>query len=123
MQRHGLAPQIRLCPGNLALARVTAPPNKIAKHLPATTAVICSNDMQAFGMMRRLAQFGYHIPEDISVVGFDDVSMATLTFPALTTINVDRIAFGRLAVELLLSPCAMAPGRPPVRLARWRSTR
>ena len=114
MQRHGLAPQIVYVP-ELGIGEGDGAAEQIAKHLPATTAVICSNDMQAFGMMRRLAQFGYHIPEDISVVGFDDVSMATLTFPALTDHQrFDRIAFGRLAVELLLSR-VQAPGRPPVR--------
>ena len=113
MQRHGLAAQI-IHVGELGIGEGDAAAEEIAKNLPGITAVVCSNDMQSFGVMRRLAQLGYHIPADISVVGFDDVSMATLTFPPLTTVNVDRIAFGRLAVELLMSR-VQSPGRPPVR--------
>lgn len=113
MQRHGLSVQI-IYVGELGIGEGDAAAEEIAKNLPGTTAVICSNDMQAFGVLRRLAQLGYQIPGDISVVGFDDVSMATLTFPPLTTIHVDRIAFGRLAVELLMSR-VQSPGRPPVR--------
>ena len=100
--------------GELGIGEGDAAAEEIVRNLPGTTAVICSNDMQAFGVLRRLAQLGCQIPGDISVVGFDDVSMATLTFPPLTTVNVDRIAFGRLAVELLMSR-VQSPGRPPVR--------
>ena len=100
--------------GELGIGEGDGAAEEIAEKLPGTTAVICSNDMQAFGVLRRLAQLGCQIPGDISVVGFDDVSMATLTFPPLTTINVDRIAFGRLAVELLMSR-VQCPGRPTVR--------
>ena len=113
MQRHGLSAQI-IYVGELGIGEGDAAADEIVKNLPNTTAVICSNDMQAFGVLRRLAQLGYQVPGDISVVGFDDVSMATLTFPSLTTIHVDRIAFGRLAVELLMSR-VQSPGRPAVR--------
>ena len=113
MQRHGLQLQIVYETG-LGLDEGNQAAEEIVETLPHTTAIICSNDMQAFGVMRRLAQLGCHIPEQISVIGFDDVSMATLTYPPLSTIHVDRIAFGRLAVEMLLSR-VQSPGRPPVR--------
>jgi LacI family transcriptional regulator len=113
MRLHSLSPHIVYVP-ELGIGEGDGAAEEIIKTLPETTAVICSNDMQAFGMMRRLAQLGYRIPEDISVVGFDDVSMASLTFPPLTTVHVDRVAFGRLAVELLMSR-VQYPKRPPVR--------
>ena len=113
MQRRQLPPQIVYVP-ELGINEGDSAAEQIVKTLPETTAAICSNDMQAFGMMRRLAQFGCRLPYDMSVVGFDDVSMATLTFPPLSTLSVDRIAFGRLAVELLISR-VQAPSRPPVR--------
>jgi LacI family transcriptional regulator len=113
MHRQKLPPQIVYVP-ELGIGEGDGAAEQIVKTLPETTAVICSNDMQAFGVMRRFAQLGYHIPEDMSVIGFDDVSMATLTFPPLTTIHVDRIAFGRLAVEMLMSR-VQYPGRPSVR--------
>jgi DNA-binding LacI/PurR family transcriptional regulator len=113
MQRRRLPPQILYVP-ELGIGEGDGAAEEIVKLLPETTAVVCSNDMQAFGMMRRLAQLGYRMPQDMTVIGFDDVSMATLTFPPLSTIAVDRIAFGRLAVELLISR-VQAPWRPPVR--------
>jgi DNA-binding LacI/PurR family transcriptional regulator len=114
MARRNLPPQVLYMP-DLGIGEGDGAAEQVVATLPETTAVICSNDMQAFGMMRRLAQLGLRIPHDMSVIGFDDVSMATLTFPPLSTINVDRIAFGRLAVELLISR-VQAPTRPPVRL-------
>ncbi len=113
MQRHSLPPQIVYKTG-LGLDEGDTSAEEIVKTLPHTTAVICSNDVQAFGVVRRLTQLGCHIPEDISVIGFDNVNMATLASPLLATVNVDRIAFGRLAVELLLSR-VQYPERPPVR--------
>lgn len=113
MQRHKLPPQIVYKP-ELGLEEGESAADEIVQTRPDTTAILCSNDMQAFGVMRRLTQLGCRIPEDISLVGFDDINMATLTFPLLATVHVDRIAFGRLAVELLLSR-VQSPARPPVR--------
>jgi len=113
MWRHHLTPHIMRMP-ELRVEDGETAAGEIASLLPTTTAVICSNDLQAIGMIRRLGQLGYRIPEDISVVGFDDVTMASLVHPALTTVSVDRMALGRLAVELLLSRIN-APQRPSVR--------
>lgn len=113
MQRHGLTQQIVYRP-ELGLGDGESAAAEIVETLPDTTAIICSNDMQAFGVMRGLTQLRCRIPEDISVIGFDDINMATLSFPLLATVHVDRIAFGRLAVELLLSR-VQSPSRPPVR--------
>lgn len=112
MHCHGLAPQVVYMP-ELDIDEGNSAAEEIASKLPHTTAVLCSNDLQAFGVMRRFAQLGYHIPDDISVIGFDDISMAALVYPPLATVHVDRLAFGRLAVELLLSR-VQSPGRPPV---------
>jgi DNA-binding LacI/PurR family transcriptional regulator len=113
MQCHGLTPQVVYMP-ELDIDEGNSAAEEIARKLPRTTAVLCSNDLQAFGVMGRFAQLGYRIPEDISVAGFDDISMAALAYPPLTTVRVDRLAFGRVAVELLLSR-VQAPARPPVR--------
>jgi DNA-binding LacI/PurR family transcriptional regulator len=113
MHRYGLSPHVVYMP-DLDIDEGNSAAEEIAGSLPRTTAVICSNDLQAFGVIGRFAQLGYRIPEDISVLGFDDISMATLAYPPLATIRVDRIAFGRLAVEMLLSR-VQSPGRPPVR--------
>ena len=66
------------------------------------TAVFCGNDEIAFGVIRALQAGGRRVPEDISVVGFDDHPLAPLWTPALTTISQDFVQLGRSAVELLL---------------------
>lgn len=66
------------------------------------TAIIAANDLMAMGAMRELRKAGLRIPEDVSVVGFDDIFFAELTDPPLTTINLPREEIGRAAVEALL---------------------
>jgi DNA-binding LacI/PurR family transcriptional regulator len=87
---------------------------EILQLYPQTTAIVCSNDLQALGVIRRVMRAGRQVPGDISVVGFDDIAMASLTYPPLTTVAVNRNAFGRLAVELLMGRIG-SPSRPPVR--------
>lgn len=71
------------------------------------TAVLCYNDLIALGVIRRLQSRGIRVPEDISVVGFDDIPFASLAAPALTTVAVPWAPAGRAAVDLLLGT-----GRP-----------
>jgi len=65
------------------------------------TSVICCSDMSAIGAMEAVRDAGLSIPEDISIIGFDDIEMASLVRPALTTVRQDMITIGRRAVELL----------------------
>lgn len=72
-------------------------------HLPSLpTAVVCSNDQIAAGVIRRLSEEGLKVPRDISVVGFDDLPFATQMNPPLTTVRQPIAQIGRRAVELLL---------------------
>lgn len=66
------------------------------------TAVVCFNDVVAFGVMLGLRARGLTAGKDISVIGFDDIAEATLWRPALTTVAVARQAVARAAVDLLL---------------------
>jgi DNA-binding LacI/PurR family transcriptional regulator len=66
------------------------------------TAVIAFNDLMALGVMSRLAGRGISVPNDISVVGFDDIPMATMATPQLTTVAVPLELAGRAAMELLM---------------------
>lgn len=66
------------------------------------TAVFCAADMVAFGLIARLQKAGVRVPQDISVVGFDDIEMSGSFVPALTTIRQDREQIGRLAAKRLL---------------------
>ena len=66
------------------------------------TAVVVANDLMALGAMQEFKSAGLHVPNDISVVGFDDISFSTLSEPALTTVYSPRVEFGQQAVEALM---------------------
>jgi DNA-binding LacI/PurR family transcriptional regulator len=65
------------------------------------TAVCCYNDMTALGAMRSIYLHGLRVPEDISVVGFDDLFLASYTQPPLTTVRQPMRRMGQLAMESL----------------------
>jgi DNA-binding LacI/PurR family transcriptional regulator len=67
------------------------------------TAVMAANDLMAMGAMRELRKAGFRVPDDISVVGFDDILFSALTDPPLTTLALPREEIGRAAVEALLN--------------------
>ena len=66
------------------------------------SAVFCSNDEMAIGAMRALISHGLRVPEDVSVVGFDDIRFARYTSPALTTVAQPKNALGREAMTMLI---------------------
>jgi LacI family transcriptional regulator len=66
------------------------------------TAILAINDLTAFGIMQELIANGIGVPEDVSVVGFDNIELATMVNPPLTTINQPAFETGRLACRLLL---------------------
>jgi LacI family transcriptional regulator len=66
------------------------------------TAIFAANDLSAFGTIEAIREHGLRIPEDISVVGFDDVPQASQVYPKLTTVRQPLDQMGREAVTLLL---------------------
>lgn len=73
----------------------------IVKH-PEITGIVVSADIMAAGIMAGLKSKGVRIPDDISIVGFDDINIAQLVSPPLTTIRQDMNLKGRLAVDFML---------------------
>jgi LacI family transcriptional regulator len=67
------------------------------------TAVVVANDLMALGAMQEFRAAGLRVPQDISIVGFDDIAFASLTDPPLTTICLPRMELGRRAVEALMT--------------------
>jgi LacI family transcriptional regulator len=67
------------------------------------TAVVAFNDLMALGILDRLRHRGVDVPGEMSVVGFDDVQLATLVSPALTTVRAPLARLGRRAVDLLIA--------------------
>lgn len=66
------------------------------------TAVFAANDLMAIGAMKAIRDSGLHVPQDIALVGFDDIPAAQLISPALTTIHQDQAGMGRKAADLLI---------------------
>ncbi|WP_093262737.1 LacI family DNA-binding transcriptional regulator [Thermostaphylospora chromogena] len=69
---------------------------------PGVSAVFVANDQMALGVLRALAEEGVKVPEQISVVGFDDIPEAEFFSPPLTTVRQDFDAVGRRSIEVLL---------------------
>lgn len=69
---------------------------------PLPTAVMCLNDTAALGVLQGLHAAGLRVPEDISVVGYDDLRFVARLAPALTTVNQPKYQLGRAAADLLL---------------------
>lgn len=65
------------------------------------TAVLCSNDLTALGVIAALRDAGRRVPEDVSVIGSDDISFCRLAYPPLTTLRLSREALGNLAFQAL----------------------
>jgi DNA-binding LacI/PurR family transcriptional regulator len=83
---------------------------------PACTALVACNDKTAIGAMQALQGVGLLVPEDISVIGFDDIDMAGVVRPALTTVHVHRELLGEMGIWMLLERMEH-PSRPPMTLA------
>jgi len=73
------------------------------------TAVFAANDLIAIGMLQRLRQIGSHVPDDLSIVGFNDIPLAGLLEPALTTVRVPQLEMGAAGAHLLID---RLEGRP-----------
>jgi LacI family transcriptional regulator len=67
------------------------------------TAVLCSNDMTAIGVLREAYDQEIKIPDDLSVIGFDDIRLAEFTIPPLTTVQMSQMELAKTAFQALLS--------------------
>jgi LacI family transcriptional regulator len=75
---------------------------KLYKLPERPTALMCSNDMTAIGVMRQAFELGIEVPRELSIVGFDDIRMAEFLTPPLTTIQMSQTELARLAFDALL---------------------
>lgn len=66
------------------------------------TAILCANDLMALGAMEAAAELGLRVPEEVSIMGYDDQELARYTHPPLTTIVLPNYEMGRHAAELLI---------------------
>src|SRR5260370_5955045 len=70
---------------------------------PELDAVFAANDLMAFGAMRALRQSGRRVPDDVAIVGFDDLPASAMTHPPLTTIRQPLYEMGRAAASMVMA--------------------
>lgn len=100
MRRHGLEP--RVVPGMFTEAGGAVAAARLLADGGSVTAVFAANDMSAIGALDTLAAAGKQVPQDISLVGYDNTFVAALRHIDLTTIDQDRDTIGQRAVEMLI---------------------
>lgn len=88
----------------------------LGRGIKMPTALFCTNDVIAYGCIKALRDKGYRIPEEVSVVGFDDLPLSSVMDPALTTIRVSKRSMGELAVDRIISRIAADGTLPPVKI-------
>ncbi len=82
---------------------VIATTTELLTKNPQVTAIFGCSDEVALVSMHGVLNVGKHVPEDVSIVGFDNSSNAEISIPPLTTMNIDKVSMGRLAVQLLIN--------------------
>ncbi|SOE01501.1 transcriptional regulator, LacI family [Blastococcus haudaquaticus] len=111
VQRWGLQYGVSIAPdhvldGEFTLLWGARAADRLLATGPLPDAVICSDDLLAVGMVMRLAQQGVHAPTDVLVSGFDDIDLASLTVPSITTLRQPRERMAAEAVRLLAARTA-----------------
>jgi len=77
--------------------------DKLLKAGPLPSAVMCSNDVTAIGVMRQAYERGISVPQQLSVIGFDDLHLAQFMIPPLTTVRMSQSEIARLAFKALMN--------------------
>jgi DNA-binding LacI/PurR family transcriptional regulator len=81
--------------------------------LSPPTAIIASNDLMAYGVIQGVAERGLKIPDDVSVVGFDDIALASMTNPPFTSVRTPMIEMGSKAAEYIVQLLEGESPHPP----------
>ena len=104
MQECGIPPEVsEIVEGDHTLEGGAVAMEKLLKLEQMPTAVVCSNDMTAIGVLHKLYRTGLRVPDDISVIGFDDIHIAEVMMPPLTTVQMSRLEIAKAAFSALRS--------------------
>lgn len=110
--RAGLTPQV--LPGDFTERSGHQAGRQLALAAQRPDAVFAANDVIAIGCMVAFRDAGLRVPDDVAVAGFDDIPLAALVTPALTTVRVHIALLGRSALEQLISSMEATGARTPV---------
>ncbi len=123
--RHGLA--VPVYQGNFTEASGYAVGKAILQEGNLPEAVFCANDQMAMGLLRAMGEHHLHAPEDIAVVGFDDIPLSRYMRPSLSTVGASRFEWGATATRQLLAfleeDIPFEPRRIPTRFIPRESSR
>lgn len=100
---HGRLRQLTVVPGDFSVESGYAAAKQLLGSSPAPTAAFCFSDQMALGMLAACRDLGIRVPEDFSIVGFDDLASSRYLNPPLTTISQPMREIGVRAVKLLLA--------------------
>lgn len=116
LKQHGIPfdPDLVVITDNPLADRGISAARKLLSAKTSCTAVIAGNDWTAIGLMREFQAQGYRIPQDIAVVGFDDIPEAQVTNPPLSTIRQRTDELGSTAAQLLLAQMAGETVEPTI---------
>lgn len=128
LQQHGLAVRDEwILMGSATLEGGYTLSSKLLTQFPEITALFTYNDLMAAGALSACRELGLRVPQDCAVVGFDDIQLATVTTPTLTTVRVDKYTLGQQAMARVL--CMLdhpneqfAPVHIPMELVEREST-
>jgi len=85
---------------------------ELLKNYREITALFCHNDLVAIGAIQACAELGLRIPNDIAIIGYDDIRLAALVSPPLTTLHVPRAEIGTKSMQMLLEQIEIETAAP-----------
>lgn len=112
------APEGHIVEGDHTMEGGMAAIERLVAHTQLPTAVVCSNDMTAIGVLHGLYRTTHNVPNDISVVGFDDIHLAQFMLPPLTTVQMSCKHLATAAVQALRA--GVEPDHPKASQKEWQ---
>jgi DNA-binding LacI/PurR family transcriptional regulator len=102
MKRLGLARHVAVIPGSYTEDGGHSGCLVLLRRKPRPTAIFAANDLAAIGALNAIEELGLRVPDDVSLVGYDNTSLAALRHISLTTVHQPRLEMGQIALSTVL---------------------